>query len=141
MKLGSQISSHMRTFDVSMSLQDLTLYDIYYPPPPLPSLQREQSQVILTSLRNRKAESELQDLNPSKKIRIVHLFYWALLASMCTACFPDDVRLPVSTEDFESYVKSMHANTDHLFSEEYEVRPPGHVIVVYGSHDSHKIIV
>jgi len=39
------------------------------------SLQREQSQVILTSLRNRKAESELQDLNPSKKIRIVHLFY------------------------------------------------------------------
>ena len=35
--------------------------------------------------------------------------------------FLDDARLPVAMEDFEDYVKMMHANTDHLFSEEYEV--------------------
>ena len=33
----------------------------------------------------------------------------------------DDERFPVATEEFASYVKQMHANTDHLFSEEYEV--------------------
>ena len=33
----------------------------------------------------------------------------------------DDARLPVSVYEFQDYVKSMHKNTDHLFSEEYEV--------------------
>lgn len=41
--------------------------------------------------------------------------------------YVDDVREPVTVEDLEDYVKKMHSNTDHLFSEEYEVR----------SHDSH----
>ncbi len=49
------------------------------------------------TLRNPKAEASLVNLDPS------------------------DSRLPVLVEDFPSYVKSMHANTDHLFSEEYEV--------------------
>lgn len=34
---------------------------------------------------------------------------------------PDDARLPVTVEEFPDYVKRMHKNTDHLFSEEYEV--------------------
>lgn len=33
----------------------------------------------------------------------------------------DDVRLPVIVEEFANYCKMMHANSDHLFSEEYEV--------------------
>ena len=35
--------------------------------------------------------------------------------------FLDDVRLPVTVEDFPKYCKEMHANSDHLFSEEYEL--------------------
>ena len=33
----------------------------------------------------------------------------------------EDARIPVSVKEFPTYVKSMHKNTDHLFSEEYEV--------------------
>lgn len=46
--------------------------------------------------------------------------------------FADDVRLPISVEDFEGHVKKMHANTDHLFSEEYEVI--GHMTITWESH-------
>ena len=41
--------------------------------------------------------------------------------------FSDDVRLAVTVEEFPNYCKLMHANSDHLFSEEYEVYATGHM--------------
>ena len=90
-----------------------------------------------------KAETELQDLNPGMGIGIVGCagmtFNWYHFGSLrgCgfQSCdlFVDDVRLPVPVEDFEGHVKKMHANTDHLFSEEYEVI--GHVTITWESHE------
>ena len=41
------------------------------------------------------------------------------------------MRLPISVEEFPNYMKSMHANSDHLFSEEYQVHlvPENHMTV------------
>ena len=35
--------------------------------------------------------------------------------------FPDDVQLPIPVENFEAHVKRLHANSDHPFSEVYQV--------------------
>ena len=45
-----------------------------------------------------------------------------ILCSLCSPC-AEESRNSVLVEDFPRYVKSMHANTDHLYSEEYEVTP------------------
>ncbi|XP_064387090.1 receptor-type tyrosine-protein phosphatase S-like isoform X2 [Halichondria panicea] len=60
---------------------------------------RDHREIIptTTTLRNLKATAELQNLDP------------------------EESRNSVLVEDFPRYVKSMHANTDHLYSEEYEI--------------------
>ena len=71
------------------------------------------------TLCNQTAEAELQDLNSGMYMHsctIARVVYWLnLLVS------PDDARLPVALTEFASYMKSMHNNEGHLFSEEYEV--------------------
>ena len=41
---------------------------------------------------------------------------------VCLCVFIEDARLPVKVSDFAGHLKKMHKNTDHLFSEEYEVK-------------------
>ena len=63
------------------------------------------------------------------------VFLWVLKCEIFS--FSDDVRLPVIVEEFPGYCKMMHANSDHLFSEEYEVHTLTHSHITHTHSHSH----